>query len=79
MRTSNENERKIDLHYHKEGGLIYRLTLRLARPVINRVCKSVIGRAYERGLVDSFVLHELAAIIDRSLWPKRYNQKPVNR
>jgi hypothetical protein len=71
MRTANTNERKIDVRYRREGSLLYRLVVRIARRTVNRFAKSVICRAHERGLVNSFVMHELAGIIDRSLWPER--------
>lgn len=71
MRTANANERRIDVRYRREGSLLHRLVVRIARRAVNSFAKSVIARAHERGLVNSFVFHELAGIIDRSLWPER--------
>lgn len=71
MRTANTNERNIDVRYLREGSLLHRLVVRIARLTVNRFAKSVTSRAYERGLVSSFVMHELDGIIDRSLWPER--------
>jgi hypothetical protein len=72
MRTANANERLIDTCYSREGSLLHRLVVRVFRRQVNRFAKSVISRAYERGLVNSFVYHELAGIIDRSLWQERH-------
>lgn len=70
MRTANQNECQIDAQYRHTNGRLHWLVVRLFRPLINGFAKSVIGRAYERGLLNSFTFHEVAAIIDRSLYPK---------
>lgn len=71
MRTANANERKIDFLYDVKCGMLHCMVLRIARRSVNKFAKSVISRAYERGLINSFVMHEMTAIIDRSLWPDR--------
>lgn len=77
MRTANPGERALDLRYRRDLGLLDRLVLRGARRAVNRFAKSVISRAYERGLIGSFALHELSGIVDRSLWPERHAQTPT--
>lgn len=62
----------MDENYRNECGLLERLVLRLFRRTINRVAKTVLSRAYERGQIDSHTLHEMAGSCDRMLWPERY-------
>jgi hypothetical protein len=53
------------------------LTLTLRRP-INGFAKKVIARAYELQFINSGQLHQLAAIIDRSLYPEYYESPWVD-
>ncbi len=54
---------------------MHRIFLWLARKHINRVVKTVASRAFERGQIDSFTMHEMCGCCDRILWPKR--RKPT--
>ena len=46
------------------------LLLAVRRPV-NRFAKSLLMTAHERGMIDSQLMHALAGIVDRRLWPER--------
>lgn len=46
---------------------------RIFRRPLNAFAKRVICRAYELRLIDSHIMHELAGLIDHSLWPERYS------
>ena len=49
--------------------------LRLARKTVNRMAKTALSRAHERGIVSSGQLHDIAAILDRMLWPERHRAR----
>lgn len=74
-RKTTPQENKMDENYQRECGSLHRLVLRLFRRSINRVVKTVISRAYERGQIDSHTMHEMAGCCDRILWPERYERK----
>ena len=48
-----------------------RLVLRTVRRPVNRFAKSLLITAHERGIIDSQLMHALAGIVDRRLWPER--------
>lgn len=75
MTHTEANSLLVDLHELKRERWIDRTITRLFRAHVNRFAKSVISRAVERGLINSFTFHELAAIIDHSLWPERYKDR----
>jgi hypothetical protein len=62
----------MDRNWWHKCGWLDRLVIRLFRKTINRVCKNVICRGMERGVVGSIAFHELAGICDCVLWPERY-------
>ena len=65
-------ESKLDMNYRREASWLHALVVLLARKHINRVCKIVLSRAFERSQIDSYTLHEMAASCDRILWPDRF-------
>ncbi len=64
-----------DLNYKRKCGWLERVVLRLARKQINRVAKTALSRAYERGDINSHQMHSIAAIVDRVLYPNWYDPK----
>lgn len=50
--------------------MIERLLRRLLRRSLNSFAKEVVAIAKERGHISNDQAHELAAIIDRRLWPE---------
>ena len=56
----------------------HKMFARLLRRPINSFAKEVICRAYEMQIIDSRQLHELAAIIDRSLYSEYYRSPSVD-
>ena len=64
-----------DLNYKRKCGWLERVVLRLARKQINRVAKTALSRAYERGDINSHQLHSTAAIVDRILYPNWHDPK----
>ena len=78
MRYNEKSETWLDLNYRKGSGLLHRLIIRLFRSHVNKVCKIVICRAHERGLVDSRVMHEQAAMVDKMLWPERWKGRQTD-
>lgn len=71
MRYNQNAEEALDRRYKQESGSLHRLVLWLFRAHVNKVSKIMLGRAHERGLVDSRTMHELAGIVDHMLWPER--------
>ena len=65
----------MDENYRRESGWLHGVVLRLARKHINRVAKTALSRAYERGIINSSQLHQIAAILDRIMWPERYERE----
>jgi len=70
-----EQQNRMDENYGRESGWLHGVVLRLARKSINRVAKTALSRAYERGIINSNQLHHIAAILDRILWPERYKRE----
>ena len=68
-------QEKQDENYRREADWLHAVVLRLARKSINRVVKTVLTRAYERGQIDSIIMHQMAACCDRILWPKRHEPR----
>lgn len=58
---------RIDKYHLQDVSWHQRLFLRLFRGRINAFVKCLIMRAYERSLIDSRLMHELAAMSDRML------------
>jgi hypothetical protein len=64
----------MDENYQRQSGWLHGVVLRLGRTHINRVVKTVLSRAYERGQIDSHTMHEMAGCCDRILWPEQYRR-----
>ena len=64
-----------DLNYRRKCGWQQRVALRLARKTINRVAKITLTRAYERSIINSHQMHEMAGIVDRILYPNWHDPK----
>lgn len=65
----------MDRNWWRKHSLLDRIVIRLFRRTINHVCKAVICRGMERGVVGSIAFHELTGICDRILWPERYKDE----
>lgn len=65
-------EHLCDANYQRQCGWLHRVVVWLCRKHINRVAKTSLMRAYERSQIDSATMHEMAACVDRFLWPKNF-------
>ncbi len=52
---------------------------RILRPYLNAFAKEVVNAAKERGAINSTSQHALAGIIDRRLWPERYDRSTATQ
>lgn len=79
MKTqTTPQQNRMDVNYRRESGWLHGVVLRLARKHINRVVKTVLSSAYERGQIDCHTMHEMAGCCDCILWPERYERKRGN-
>lgn len=63
--------RRDDKNWQQETDWKTRLIMRLFPRQVNRVADAVIGKAYGRGIIDSWIMHEMAGTLGRIIWPKR--------
>lgn len=64
----------MDRRWRCGRGWFDRIIIRLCRKTINRVCKYILCRGMERGIVGPMAFHELVGICNHVLWPERYDE-----
>jgi len=67
---ANQGQKQIDFRYKKSLGFWGRTFMFWFRSPVNKFVKGVITSAYERGYLNSGQMHEIAAIVDRRLYPE---------
>lgn len=71
MNEQKEKEARFDRNTTAEFTWWERLRFKMGRKVVNVLVMRAVGRAYERGVINSYQMHELAGIWSRICWPER--------
>lgn len=78
VRLATPGEQGLDAVHRSECCWHQRLVMRLFRRQINHVAKTALCRAHERNQINSIQMHAVAGIIDRILWPERFEEQAHN-
>jgi hypothetical protein len=71
MNEQKMKEARFDRNTTAEFTWRERLRFKIGRAVISVLVSRAIGRAYERGVINSYQMHEIAGIWSRICWPER--------